>query len=137
MMPPIIIPLLSLYHYLVPILSSILINISTIIMTIGGDINNRVERTVRFERTTHRRIRVRVPFILLFWAFLFHSESLHPILQNPTSKAVQEWFGEQYPSISTEYSSRGRGDSIQPSSFLQRMITTNPYAAVKKHPLRY
>ena len=112
-------------------------------MTIGGDINNRVERTVRFERTTTTRrrirVRVRVPFILLFWAFLFHSESLHPILQNPTSKAVQEWFGEQYPSISTEYSSRGRGDSKskQTLSLLQRMITTNPYAAVKKHPLRY
>ena len=97
-------------------------------MTIGGNINNRVERTVRVERTTRRRIH------LLFWAFLFHSESLHPILQNPTSKAVQEWFGEQYPSISTEYSS-ARRDSNQPSSFL-RMITTNPYAAVKKHPLR-
>jgi len=118
-------------------LSYALINLSTIIMTIGGDINNRVERTVRVERTTRRRIRVRVrvPFILLFWAFLFHSESLHPILQNPTSKAVQEWFGEEYPSILTEYSS-ARRVSNQPSSFLQRMITTNPYVAVKKHPLR-
>jgi len=101
------------YNYSIP---SVLISISTIIMTIGGDINNRVERTVRVETTTTRRrirVRVRVPFILLFWAFLFHSESLHPILQNPTSKAVQEWFGEQYPSISTEYPTRLEVEEIQ------------------------
>ena len=45
----------SAYSYIPYVLIS-----STITMTIGGDINNRVERTVRVERITRQRIRIRV-----------------------------------------------------------------------------
>ena len=63
-----------------------------------GKKNNQNHRVVR------RRIIRRVPFILVFWAFLFHSEKLHPILhKSSTSANTAAWFSQSQYSMMGVY----------------------------------
>ena len=106
--------------------------------------NNQNHRVVR------RRIIIirRVPFFLVFWAFLFHSEKLHPILHKPSTANTDAWFSQSQYSMMGVYTmgddgrdSFSGGSSMgyeeeEEKSLLERLVTTNPYQSPTRYPLR-